>query len=103
MLQFQDEVEILNEVARQRPHSQLIANIQQENRHLREIQQENRDLRTALEEHQTALEHIMSKYRQHTSQQLVKTRVDFKAIQDKQYSEVSVEKPINLHVYNDIF
>lgn len=88
MKQFQEEVEVLNEVARQRPHSQLIANIQQENRHLREIQQENRELRAALEEHQTALEHIMSKYRHHTSQQLSKTRIDFKSLQEKRYSEM---------------
>lgn len=89
-VQFQEEVEVLNEVARQRPHSQLIANIQQENRHLREIQQENRELRAALEEHQTALEHIMSKYRQHTSQQLTKSRIDFKSLQEKRYSEVKL-------------
>ncbi|GLV35186.1 Ionotropic receptor 76b [Carabus blaptoides fortunei] len=88
MKQFQEEVEVLNEVARQRPHSQLIANIQQENRHLREIQHENRELRAALEEHQTALEHIMSKYRQHTSQQLTKSRIDFKSLQEKRYSEM---------------
>lgn len=62
-LQFQEDVEHLNDIANQKPHSQLIANIQNENRHLKEIQQENRELRSALEEYQTTLEHIMFKYR----------------------------------------
>ncbi|KAF2894238.1 hypothetical protein ILUMI_11931 [Ignelater luminosus] len=88
MKQYQEEVEQLNEVAHQKPHSQLIANIQKENRHLREIQQENRELRAALEEHQTALEHIMSKYRQHTTQQIYKSRINFLALQNDKYNEV---------------
>lgn len=75
-------------MAHQKPHSQLIANIQKENRHLREIQQENRELRAALEEHQTALEHIMSKYRQHTTQQIYKSRINFLALQNDKYNEV---------------
>lgn len=92
MKQYQDEVEQLNEVAHQKPHSQLIANIQKENRHLREIQQENRELRAVLEEHQTALEHIMSKYRQHTAQQIYKSRIDFKLLQDQKYQEIIREQ-----------
>ncbi|GJQ83945.1 hypothetical protein Trydic_g8684 [Trypoxylus dichotomus] len=92
MKQYQEEVEQLNEVAHQKPHSQLIANIQKENRHLREIQQENRELRAALEEHQTALEHIMSKYRQHTSQQIYKSRINFSTFQDEGYKKVITEQ-----------
>ena len=38
--------------------------IAQENRQIRELQQENRELRLALEEHQSALELIMKKYRE---------------------------------------
>ena len=80
-------MEQLNEVAHQKPHSQLIANIQKENRHLQEIQQENRELRAALEDHQIALEHIMSKYRRHTMQQVYKSRIDFTALQHDDYKE----------------
>lgn len=87
-MQYEDEVEQLNEVAHQKPHSELIANIQKENRHLREIQQENRELRAALEEHQTALEHIMSKYRLHTTEQIYKSRIDFANSQNQKYDEV---------------
>ena len=36
-------------------------------RHIRTLQQENKELRAALEEHQNALELIMSKYRQHVT------------------------------------
>lgn len=81
-------MEHLNEVAHQKPHSELIANIQKENRHLREIQQENRELREALEEHQTALEHIMSKYRQHTTEQIYKSRINFADFQNHNYDEI---------------
>jgi hypothetical protein len=88
MKQFQEEVDQLNEVANQKPHSQLIANIQKENRHLREIQQENRELRAALEDYQTTLEHIMTKYREHTTEDIYRTKLDFKSLQNKQYDEI---------------
>ncbi|KAG1706611.1 FGFR1 oncogene partner 2 [Nymphon striatum] len=65
MKQYEEDIEELNEVARQKPRSLLIQGIQQENRHIRELQQENRELRGALEEHQSAMELIMSKYREH--------------------------------------
>lgn len=81
-------MEQLNEVANQKPHSQLIANIQKENRHLKEIQQENRELRAALEEHQNAIEHIMTKYRQHTSQQIYKSRNNWLLLQDQHYNQI---------------
>lgn len=55
---------------------------------MREIQQENRELREALEEHQTALEHIMSKYRQHTTEQIYKSRINFVDIQNQRYNEI---------------
>lgn len=86
--QYEDEVEQLNEVAHQKPHSELIANIQKENRHLREIQQENRELRATLEEYQTVIEHVMSKYRQHTTEQIYKSRINFSKFQNKRYNEI---------------
>ncbi|KAF7987134.1 hypothetical protein HCN44_001814 [Aphidius gifuensis] len=67
MKEYQEEIDVLNTEAKQRPHTQLIAGIQQETRHLREIQAENKELKNALEDHQIALELIMSKYRIQTS------------------------------------
>ncbi|XP_075066590.1 FGFR1 oncogene partner 2 [Mixophyes fleayi] len=64
MKQYQEEIQELNEVARHRPRSTLVLGIQQENRQIRELQQENKELHTSLEEHQSALELIMSKYRE---------------------------------------
>ena len=64
---YQEDVENLNEVAHNRPRAQLVLGIQQENRHIRTLQQENKELRAALEEHQNALELIMSKYRHHVT------------------------------------
>lgn len=90
-------MEQLNEVAHQKPHSELIANIQKENRHLREIQQENRELREALEEHQTALEHIMSKYRQHTTEQIYKSRINFVEFQNQRCNEIIRKQAEKIH------
>lgn len=73
-------------MAHQKPHSQLIANIQKEN--IREIQQENRELRATLEDYHITLEHIMSKYRKHASEQIYRSRINFKSFQDKKYGEI---------------
>ncbi len=41
-LQYQEEIDSLNQVARHRPRSSLVLGIQQENRQIRELQQENK-------------------------------------------------------------
>ncbi|KAM4035441.1 FGFR1 oncogene partner 2 [Anomaloglossus baeobatrachus] len=76
MKQYQDEIQELNEVARHRPRSTLVLGIQQENRQIRELQQENKELRTSLEEHQSALELIMSKYREQMFRLLMASKKD---------------------------
>jgi len=80
MRQYQEDVENLNEVAHNRPRAQLVLGIQQENRHIRTLQQENKDLRAALEEHQNALELIMSKYRQHVTRLVNTPQADINTI-----------------------
>ncbi|KAI1288489.1 FGFR1 oncogene partner 2 -like protein [Halotydeus destructor] len=55
------------------PRSSLIYTIQRESKQLRLLENENRELKSALEDHQFALELIMSKYRQHVTQ-LIKSR-----------------------------
>lgn len=89
VFQYQEEVEILNTEAKQRPHLQLITGIQRENRHLREIQAENKELRSALEDHQNALELIMSKYRQQTASLLRLSKTDFSSLHNTKYANVS--------------
>lgn len=74
---FEDDIDILNKLARERSNNQLITIIHQENPQIREIQQENRLLKAALEDHQHALEHIMSKYREHTQSKILNTKVNF--------------------------
>ncbi|XP_071809072.1 FGFR1 oncogene partner 2 homolog [Asterias amurensis] len=76
MKQYQEEVEEMNSVARHRPRSALILGIQQENRQIRELQRENRELRVALEEHQSALDLIMSSYREQICRMLMANRFD---------------------------
>lgn len=41
-LQYQEEIDSLNQVARHRPRSSLVLGIQQENRQIRDLQQENK-------------------------------------------------------------
>lgn len=48
--------------------SSLIMTIQRESKQLQALERENKELRTALEDHQTAVELIMSKYRMQISQ-----------------------------------
>ena len=54
--------------------------ISAENPQIREIQQENRQLKASIEEHQRAIELIMTKYRQQTQQQIKETRLDFEKL-----------------------
>ena len=47
---------------------------------VREIQSENRQLKASIEEHQRAIELIMSKYREHTQRQIRETKLDFERL-----------------------
>ena len=67
-------------MARHRPRSSLIINLLQENTQIRELQQENKELRLALEEHQSALEMIMRKYRQQVFKLVLASKLDKEAL-----------------------
>ncbi|XP_076178074.1 FGFR1 oncogene partner 2 homolog [Ptiloglossa arizonensis] len=88
MKQYQEEVEILNTAANQRPHLQLIAGIRRENKHLQEIQAENKQLKNALEDHQHALELIMSKYRKQTASLLRLCKTDLPSLDNSKYANI---------------
>lgn len=80
MRQYQEDIDNLNSIAHNRPRAQLVLGIQQENRHIRQLQHENKELRAALEEHQNAIELIMSKYRQHITCLVHSSKLDKNAI-----------------------
>lgn len=101
-LQYQEDVNELNEVARQRPHAALAAGIQQENRHLRKLQQENRELRAALEEYQNALELIMSKYRQQTDTLIRQNQIDLTRVYQPSDIDVSTSSVSPIQENHDI-
>lgn len=61
----------------------MITTIHQENPQIREMQQENRQLKVSIEEHQRAIELIMSKYRQHTQRQIQDTKLNFERMAKK--------------------
>lgn len=54
----------MNEKANHRSKVAVLSSIQKENKVIKLLQQENEDLKESLEEHQSVLEIIMSKYRQ---------------------------------------
>lgn len=73
-------MDLLNSIARDKSNAQMIHQINQENPQLREMHTENMRLRVSLEDHQRALEHIMSKYREHTQLALKNTKLNFQEL-----------------------
>ncbi|KAL6086320.1 hypothetical protein STEG23_009728, partial [Scotinomys teguina] len=65
--QFQEDAPDVKDMSKYKPHILL----SQENTQIRDLQQENRELWVSLEEHQDALELIMSKYRKQMLQLMV--------------------------------
>lgn len=94
MKEYQDDITELNDIAKHRPRSHLIIGIAQENRQIRELQQENRELRLALEEHQSALELIMKKYREQVNT-LIETNKWEKALATGTDQSQDMDKLIN--------
>lgn len=85
---YNEDIETLNKICRDNSNAKLINMIHQENPHIREMQQENRELRACLEDHQRALEMIMTKYREHTQNLVIKSRVTIGDFMDTQKNEI---------------
>lgn len=100
--QYQEEIEALNQAARHRPRSSLVLGIQQENRQIRDLQQENRELRTSLEEHQSALELIMTKYREQVFRLLMTSKRDDPAIVSQLEDHHTSEMAAHLEKINEM-
>lgn len=99
-LQYADDLAELNENARQGPHGEIIAGLQQESRQLRELQIENRELKVALQDYQNAVELIMSKYRSHTAQLIAANKVDFRQLCSEHQNKVNI---IIFHVKTEFY
>ncbi|XP_078075679.1 FGFR1 oncogene partner 2 homolog isoform X3 [Mustelus asterias] len=102
MKQYQEDIQELNEVARHRPRSTLVMGIQQENRQIRDLQQENKELRTSLEEHQSALELIMSKYREQMFRLLMASKKDDPTMITKLKEQHSKELQVHVDKINEM-
>ncbi|XP_048405404.1 FGFR1 oncogene partner 2 homolog isoform X1 [Stegostoma tigrinum] len=102
MKQYQEDIQELNEVARHRPRSTLVMGIQQENRQIRHLQQENKELRTSLEEHQSALELIMSKYREQMFRLLMASKKDDLMMITKLKEQHSKELQVHVDKINEM-
>ncbi|XP_074659935.1 FGFR1 oncogene partner 2 homolog [Tubulanus polymorphus] len=88
MKQYEEDLNELNEIARHKPRAQLVLGIAQENRQIRELQQENKELRMSLEEHQSALELIMSKYREQILKLLTANKMDMSVMNNDTTPEI---------------
>ncbi|KOC71203.1 FGFR1 oncogene partner 2 like protein [Habropoda laboriosa] len=88
MKQYKEEVEILNTKAKQKPHKQIVTGLQREIKHLQEMQAENKELKQALENHQLALELIMSKYREQTASLLRLCKTDLASLHNAKYANI---------------
>ena len=89
----------LNEMARHRPRANLILGLAQENSQIRELQQDNKDLRMSLEEHQSALELIMSKYREQIFKLVMANQLDKSKMVMDGSTEVIQFSPLTLIHY----
>nr|XP_020636198.1 suppressor of IKBKE 1 isoform X1 [Pogona vitticeps] len=90
---YQEDAAELKDMSKYKPHILL----SQENTQIRDLQQENRELWISLEEHQDALELIMSKYRKHMLQLMMKRKeVDAQSILKVHQSQsVEIESQID--------
>lgn len=80
----------------------MIHTIYHENPQLREMHSENIRLRVSLEDHQRALEHIMTKYREHTQTAIENSKLDFQELfrSETEKSIVSVNTSNSLCIEN---
>ncbi|XP_064425223.1 suppressor of IKBKE 1 [Latimeria chalumnae] len=89
---YQEDAAELKDLSKYKPHILLC----QENSQIRELQQENRELWLSLEEHQYALELIMSKYRRQMLQlMMAKKKIETDSVLEMQ-QEHSKEIPSKL-------
>lgn len=95
-------MDLLNSIARDKSNAQMIHQINQENPQLREMHTENMRLRVSLEDHQRALEHIMSKYREHTQLALKNSKLNLQEL-FKGETEKSMVCAVFLFVLFNIF
>lgn len=101
-IKFKDDLDLLNSIARDKSNAQMIHQINQENPQLREMHTENMRLRVSLEDHQRALEHIMSKYREHTQLALKNSKLNLQEL-FKGETEKSMVCAVFLFVFFQFF
>uniref|UniRef100_A0A8C5FB37 FGFR1 oncogene partner 2 homolog n=1 Tax=Gadus morhua TaxID=8049 RepID=A0A8C5FB37_GADMO len=73
-----------------------------ENRQIRDLQQENQELRTSLEEHQSALELIMTKYREQVFRLLMASKKDDPAIVTQLKEQHTTEMQAHIDKINEM-
>lgn len=94
----QDEFEALNLLGRNCSNNQMVHAINQEHPHLRDIQIQNRELRACLQDYQRALEHIMTKYREHTQKKILNSQVSFTYLSqnDSRFNNKYIDKILEM-------
>lgn len=80
MKEYNEDINALNKIVREKSNTEMINQINQENPQIREIQAENRQLKAAIEEHQRVIEMIMSKFSENFFEKLEQTKIDFTSL-----------------------
>ncbi|CAG2159663.1 unnamed protein product [Oppiella nova] len=76
MKEYHEEVQAMSSRSTSSQRNAIIITIQRESKQLRKLEVENRELKCALEDYQSVLELIMSKYRLQTNQLIKLERVE---------------------------
>ncbi|KAG4080720.1 hypothetical protein HA402_013250 [Bradysia odoriphaga] len=86
----------LNELSRNKSNQNLA--IQKKYPHIQEIQHENRELRACLQDYQRAMEHVMTKYREHTQQKILDSKFTFttKAVTEDNSKHEQINEMVEL-------
>lgn len=74
MKMYEENLNALNELAKHRPQAELTVGLFQESSEISQLQQENAQLRQSLDDHQSAIELIMSRYRSRVSRLVAANR-----------------------------
>lgn len=94
MKEYQEDLNSLNKIAREKSNSEMVTQINQENPQIREVQAENRQLKAVIEEHQKITELIMSKFAENLFDKLEETKIDFTALSKKYENDHAVSSEI---------
>lgn len=90
--QFQDDMDSLNRIANNKTNVDMVNRIQQQNANSSEILKENRELKICIEDYERAMELIMQKYREHTTNKVLDSKINFRELYNEKLWKIIREQ-----------